>query len=291
MKSRWLIVAVLLVGIVFIWNLWNTNSSQEPPDHAGADAPSTRESKTRFAQLSDLDPSRALASQQSSKNSEQDSDFGAQGAGALPDSEEAVQHRQTALKDLFQRWGSGEWTFQTGANGEVFRVVGGELRGIGNNEEDLQRFASEFAGVYGVTPAEVDRVELNAEGATSVVDFPQQFEKDGAEYEVYQSWMRTIIDPETGDGILVLNELKSVQREEVVVPAPIPVDEARAILSQHLGGRSFRIIEERGNLIWASSRPHQSAYEFWVDLDEDTRRIVVGAQARAVVSDESTRHF
>ncbi len=179
----------------------------------------------------------------------------------------------------------GSWRVNLSETGEVFRVLGGEVLGATESVESVRQFMAEAGPEFGVPSEQVtERIEHDSTGQFDLYDSVQTV--NGT--EVFEGYFR-VIGNKTHNGFMFNNGLKPVNLEQVVLPAPISIDEAEQIL-RSLYAENFKKIRERtGPVIWASEAPHQTAYVFDITVTDNDYKVVIGAQTRTRIMERTTR--
>ncbi len=189
------------------------------------------------------------------------------------------------LKNFFEERGRGIWILEEDeTTKDVFSILGGEIQDIGRDSGSIFSFAGDMAEVLGL-PREQLSENMTIDATRSVKVFDVQQIHQG--YPIYEGTIRIIANKETDVGFIFNNSLKSI-KGDFSSRKIMSIDQAEALLKDKCDCTIVTRYSRKGPFIWAGEPNQQLAYEFHFRANDDSLRIIIGAESGAIISKVST---
>lgn len=193
---------------------------------------------------------------------------------------------QTDIKSVLKRYsGTEQWVLDREADGTIFKISSGQIKGLLKSPEGTRDFLSDLSKSLGFQDEPLLRRDEKSADRVHIVDYYQmQADRTGDPIPVFDAWIRLMANPE-GDVFLISNQLKPVD-SHVVLSAQISSEEALAIAKAYINNPDAKLEIISPLMVFAGSRPHQIVTQVGMSGVLPHKLLLVGHESRAVVHEK-----
>lgn len=187
-------------------------------------------------------------------------------------------------KNFTKKYSTG-WTFQRTKRGKIFRIMGGEIKGLNDKPKAIEGLSRNLASFANITGQSFN-YQSNKETKLSKTHFVSQYYKG---FEVYDGWVQATSNKK-GEVFIIENFIKDVDKN---LSTEIRISQQQALqitATQYPQGSEIKEISTSPK-IWADSSEHELVWEFSVFVrgkDLATYKVVIGAKSGRVLEQFKT---
>lgn len=261
-KKNIYLLAFLLVGLIAIMFLLDSE-----------DTPSYKSSKSVAKENSDFQKPKQEQESKSENDSANDSRTNSR------DSYSSSNKNSTSRALRYLQQFNEKWKSVEGADGEVFKFVGGTTNAF-SDENEVRAFFVGFSSQYNIAQTQVRDLKSSSVNGIDYFDI-YQYHQD---LPVYDSWARLFVNQNTAEGFMINSYLKEIT-QPIDKSIDLTMAQIELILSKKYGNNEFEIHSVSALTVWGGENP-QVGKVILLNRQQVEYEVFIGFKDQEVLSEK-----